>query len=152
MKKNIRLYTATPLWVYFLTPSFVFLIILPGSFIINSIVLSVGFALLRIPGKLSLYKKLILKIWCFNLISIIVCAFLLWTAVEFEAWRWYDEFFILIVVLVPVVISYLLNRCFSFNHLEISKIKRIILSLSLAVFTSPYLLLNLYLPVYHLLF
>jgi len=148
--KSIKLYTMDPLWVLFLYPSFV-CVLLSGSFIVNSVVLLAGFALLKIPNKLKIYKKMIWKVWLFGLASIALCALLLWVWTE-RMWtkaQFPPAWFEYIVILLPGAATYFLNYHFALKRLEITKPKRILFSLALAVLTSPYLLLR---PYYHFVY
>jgi len=168
-KKNINLYTVTPYWYFFVYPSFVLFILLPGSFILNSVVLFAGLILLKAPQKINTYRKLIIKIWLASLPSIIICAVILWATVEIQVIARFACFFRPTVIFIPGFGNYypslyglieflviaaptaILNYRFSFNNIEISKRGRILFSLSLAVFTSPHQFLNSYTSIYHLL-
>ena len=150
--KNIKLYSANPWWIYFTFPLFILLILL-GSFILNNIILIIGLFVFKIPDKIKVYKKTILKIWFFCILSNIILAIILWVFTESQLWAFFDNFVSLIIVLlIPGTVAYLLNYLFTFNNLKISKLKKILFSLILAVFTSPYLLfLHFYSPIYHFL-
>ena len=68
-KKGTKLYNVLfPLWMLMLFPQ-VWLIVLPGNFIIDSLVLIISLFVLKISDKKSKYKKYILKIYGFGMLS-----------------------------------------------------------------------------------
>lgn len=67
MKKDVKLYNVLfPLWLLLLFPR-MWLIVLPGNFIIDSIVLLVTTSIMRIEGKWEFFKMFILKVYIFGI-------------------------------------------------------------------------------------
>lgn len=57
-KKEIRLYNLLfPIWMFFIWPSVLWLILLPANFVIDSVVLLLAMYALRLENRLSLWKK-----------------------------------------------------------------------------------------------
>lgn len=68
-KKAVKLYNVLfPFWMLMLVPS-LWLIVLPGNFIIDSLVLVVSMAALKLADRKTLYKRSILKIFGFGLLA-----------------------------------------------------------------------------------
>ena len=62
MKKDVKLYNVLfPFWMLLLFPQ-MWLIVLPGNFIIDSLVLLISMAVLKISDKKQWYNQHILKI------------------------------------------------------------------------------------------
>ena len=62
-KNSVKLYNVLfPFWMLLLFPQ-MWLVILPGNFIIDSLVLIIGMSALKIADKKQWYKKHILKIF-----------------------------------------------------------------------------------------
>lgn len=67
--KDVKLYNVLfPFWMILLFPS-MWLIILPGNFIIDSLVLVISMYALKLSFKKEFYKKHILKIFSFGILS-----------------------------------------------------------------------------------
>lgn len=57
-KKEIRLYNLLfPIWMFFIWPSVLWLILLPANFVIDSVVLLLTMYALRLENRISLWKK-----------------------------------------------------------------------------------------------
>ena len=70
--RNIKLYNALfPFWMILMFP-WMWLIVLPGNFIIDSLVLIISMYALKISDKKQWYKKHILKIFVFGMLSDII--------------------------------------------------------------------------------
>ncbi|WP_294186413.1 hypothetical protein [uncultured Clostridium sp.] len=62
-KSSIKFYNLIfPIWLIWLFP-LTWIIILPGNFIIDSLVLLITLKVLNINEKKNVYKKAILKVW-----------------------------------------------------------------------------------------
>ena len=135
-KRNIRLYSTIPFWFYCLHLLFIILPVAAGVFVANGIVLFVGIALLRVPKKASTFLKMIWKIWLNNFLGIVIFLILLWVVGNIQVWEWFNRIFVFIeVILLPGAASCFLNYRFTLNRMEISKRSKVILSLSLTIFT-----------------
>ena len=83
--KQMKLYNVLfPFWMLMLMP-LLWLVVLPGNFIIDSLVLLAGMALLKIADRKQFYKKHIFKIFAFGMLSdLIGAAYMLILIVGFE--------------------------------------------------------------------
>ena len=138
MKKEIRLYNVLfPLWMLLLFPQ-MWLIVLPGNFLIDSLVFLISMKVLGIQNKKAQYKKNILKIFCIGLLSDMAgAAFLLVMMMGFELGRMGDELYLTIpAMLISAVLIFVLNYFVTFKSYE--KKARWKLSLTFAIVTAPY--------------
>lgn len=137
-KKDIKLYNVLfPLWMLLLFPQ-AWLIVLPGNFIIDSAVLLISMMILKIADKKQWYKKYILKIYGFGMLSdIIGSAYMLFMIMVFEVGNGGDELYLTIPALViSAALIFGLNYYVTFR--KIDKKLRFKLSLIFAVVTAPY--------------
>lgn len=68
-KSSIEFYNMIfPIWLIWLFP-LTWIIILPGNFIIDSLVLLITLKLLNINEKKNIYKKTILKVWGYGFLA-----------------------------------------------------------------------------------
>ncbi len=153
-KKNIKLYNMIfPIWGMILFPAF-WIIIIPLNFLIDSVVLTVSMRYLKLDNKLHLYKKTILKVVAFGFLSDIIGALFVFGVaslddvfpvlehIVYEPANSLITFLIMaIIVAITGVIIYVFNKKVSFKKLEVDEVYKHKLSLSLAVFTAPYLFL-----------
>ena len=73
-----RLYNVLfPMWLFYLLPTGVWLIILPANFLIDSLVLYFGGRYLHIKDLVKLWKRCIFRIWVIGFISDILGALLI---------------------------------------------------------------------------
>lgn len=135
---DIKLYNVLfPLWMLILFPQ-TWAIILPGNFIIDSIVLIISLVALRITEKKRFYKRHIFQIWGFGMLSDIIGAaymfLLLWA---FEIGSMGDEPYLTIPALViSAALIFVLNYFVTFRKSD--RILRRKLALVFAVVTAPY--------------
>lgn len=137
-KKDIKLYNILfPLWMLLLFPQ-AWLIVLPGNFIIDSLVFLISMLLLKISNKKQWYIKHIVKIYIFGLLAdIIGSAYMLIMAFVFHVGRLGDELYLTVPGLViSAVLIFVFNYFITFK--KIDKTTRQRLSLILAVVTAPY--------------
>ena len=74
MKKDVKLYNVLfPVWMLLMFP-FVWVLVIPGNFLIDSIVLLISMKALHIAEKKLFYKKHIVKIFIFGFLSDIIAA------------------------------------------------------------------------------
>ena len=136
--KSIKLYNVLfPVWMFTLLPA-MWLVIIPGNFIIDSAVLLISLAVLKIADKKEWYKKHILKIFAFGFLADIIGAlFLLLMLFVLEDVLFDCEFlFSLIGMVISAALIYLFNYLFTFKKAE--KSIRLKLSLIFAIATAPY--------------
>lgn len=141
--RDVTLYNVIfPLWMILLFPQ-MWLVVLPGNFLVDSLVLLISLAALGIPAKKRWYKHCILKIFGFGLLADAIGAgYMLLMLLVFEAGSGGSE---LILSLPALVISgvmiFVLNYFFTFDivgtHI-LDKPLRLKMSLIFAVVTAPY--------------
>ncbi|MDO4175388.1 MAG: hypothetical protein Q4D42_11555, partial [Eubacteriales bacterium] len=70
MKRNVRLYNILfPMWMFWLWPTPVWLIILPANFVIDSLVLLAAMKWKRIADWKNAWRKSIVKVWLLGFLS-----------------------------------------------------------------------------------
>ena len=137
-KKGIKLYNVLfPFWMLMLFPQ-LWLIILPGNFIIDSLVLIIRLKLLKIGDRKQWYKTYILKIFIIGMISDIMgSAYMLFMMLVFDVGYMGDELYLTIPGLVIASVwIFLLNYHVTFKNLD--KKMRLKLAVIFAVATAPY--------------
>lgn len=155
MKKPVRLNNILfPIWLFWLLPTYVWLIILPANFVIDSLVLVITMNVFRLENKLSVWKHSILKVWIIGFVSDFIGAAVIFGIMlvldsvipRFNTILFPGTTLISLpgVVLAGVLI-YFLNRRFSFTKCELSAAQVHKFSLALAVFTAPYAMM---IPLY----
>ena len=155
MKKNIRLYNILfPIWMFWLLPTVIWLIILPANFVFDSLVLGIAMKVRGVEDKFRVWKQSILKIWLIGFISDLVGAagiLGLMIVLNLAQPHW-DTFHFPGTSLISLpgvalagALIYFLNRRFSFTRCDLSDIQVRRLSLALAVFTAPY---AMFIPLY----
>ncbi len=137
MKKETRLYNVLfPVWMLFLFP-ITWLVVLPGNFIIDSMVLLVSITLLGIDEKKSFYKKNILKIFSFGILAdAIGSAYMLGIMFRGQAASADDLSLTIPALLISSVLIFVFNYFVTFKNC--GKKARLLLPLIFAVITAPY--------------
>lgn len=139
MKNNVKLYNVMfPLWMIMLIAPTVWIFVLPGNFIIDSIVLIISLYAMKISDKRSFYKKSIVPIFLSGLIAdFIGSTFAFCLVFFFELGKMGDEFYITVPsLLISACLIYVLNYFTSFK--KVSGVNRVRLSLIFALVTAPY--------------
>lgn len=137
-KNDIKLYNVLfPFWMLLLFPQ-LWLIVLPGNFIIDSLVLIISMFLLKISDKKHYYKRHILKIYGFGMLSDIVgSAYMLLLMLVFQVGRMGDEPYLTIpALIISAVLIFVLNYFVTFKNTD--KALRLKLSVIFAIVTAPY--------------
>lgn len=137
-RKDVKLYNVLfPFWMLMLFP-ITWLIVIPGNFIIDSIVLIISLAILKVSDKKQFYKKYILKIYCFGMLSdIIGSAYMLILTMGFQLGRMGDEWYITVpALIISGILIFVFNYLITFKKSD--RKLRFILSLIFAVITAPY--------------
>lgn len=137
-KNDIRLYNVLfPFWMLLLFPQ-IWLIVLPGNFIIDSLVFLAGMMILKTTEKKQWYKKYILKIYAFGMVSdLIGAAYMLLMMIAFNVGNMGDEPYLTIpALIISAALIFVLNYFITFR--KIDKKSRMQLSLIFAVITAPY--------------
>ena len=136
-KSGAKLYNVLfPVWMLVLFPA-VWIVVLPGNFIIDSLVLVLGMRVLNISDKKTFYKKSIFKIFCFGLLSDLIGSAMLFLFLALELVTRGDELYVTIpAVLLSAAMIFVFNYFVTFK--AIPKEERVKLSLTFAVITAPY--------------
>lgn len=141
MKKNreeIKLYNVLfPFWMLMLFP-LLWLIVLPGNFIIDSLVLLISMLVLKIENKKQYYKSHIIRIYCFGLLSDFVgSAYMLIMMLAFEVGNMGDEPYLTIpALIISAALIFVFNYWFTFKGS--GRKTRLIMSLVFSIVTAPY--------------
>ena len=137
-RKSVKLYNVLfPVWFLMLLPQ-LWLVILPGNFIIDSLVLVVSMYALKITEKKAFYKQHILKIFLFGMLSdIIGAAYLFVMAFVFELGIMGDELYLTgPALLIAAGMIFVFNYFVTFKSEE--KPLRLRFALIFAIVTAPY--------------
>lgn len=137
-KGDVVLYNLLfPFWMLLMFPV-VWLIVLPVNFIIDSLVLLLFMLVLKIENKKQYYKKHILKIYAFGMLSDLVGAgYMLLMMAGFQVGNMGDELYLTLPALaISAVVIFGLNYFITFC--TDNKKQRLLLSLAFAVVTAPY--------------
>ncbi len=159
MKRHtIRLYNLIfPIWIFWMVPSLLWLLLLPANFLWDSLVLLAAAGWLRLQGKKELWKRSIVKVWLIGFAADFAGAalslalmLLLNTFLDSHIFDPYHFPGATLHAIPGVCLAgwliWRLNRRYSFGKADISEAMAGRLSLLLAVFTAPYLMM---LPMYH---
>ncbi len=138
MKKEVKLYNALfPLWMLLLFPQ-IWYIVLPGNFIIDSLVLLVSMLVFKVENKTKCYTSSILKIFGFGILSDVVgSAYMLTMTVVFQLGRMGDEPYLTVpALIISAILIFVLNYFITFKKYD-QKL-RFKMSLIFAIVTAPY--------------
>ena len=141
MKKAIKeekLYNVLfPFWMILFFPQ-LWAIVLPGNFIIDSVVFAVSMLCLRLENKKHWYKKCILKIFGLGMLAdIIGSLYMLALMLLFKIGNMGDELYLTLPALfISAVLIFVFDYFISFRQMD--KKIRLILSLIFAILTAPY--------------
>lgn len=137
-QKNIKLFNVLfPFWMLMMMP-LLWLVVLPGNFIIDSLVLLLSMAILKISDRKQFYKKHIFKIFAFGMLSdLIGAAYMLVLMVGFQVGNMGDEPYLTVpALIISAIMIFVFNYFVTFRKIE--KPLRIKLSLMFAIVTAPY--------------
>ncbi len=126
-----------PFWMIMMFP-IAWLVILPGNFIIDSLVLLISMAALKITDRKLCYKKYIFKIFTFGMLSdIIGAAYLMLMMLVFEVGVMGDELYLTLPALfISAVLIFILNYYVTFKNVD--KPLRLKMSVIFSTVTAPY--------------
>ena len=119
-KKNVKLYNVLfPFWMLLMFPV-TWWIVLPGNFIIDSVVLLVSLKLLKVMDKKQWYKQHILKIYLFGMLSdVIGAAYMFLMMTGFEIGQMGDELYLTVPALVlSAFLIFIFNYFVTFRKVE----------------------------------
>ena len=137
-KKDVRLYNVLfPVWML-LTLPYLWWLVIPGNFIIDSLVLVIAMAALKMENRKAFYKKHILRIFGFGFLADILAALPMWGMMLLELGGDYGDSPLMTVpgVALAGVLIYVFNYHVTFRACEQVLRKR--LSLTFAIATAPY--------------
>ncbi|MPM85378.1 hypothetical protein SDC9_132458 [bioreactor metagenome] len=165
--KTTKLYNVIfPIWMLWIFP-LTWLVILPANFVIDLLVTALTMKVLKIDHIWATAKPVILKVWLFGFLAdligtavMLVATFLDEGTLGPAAGKWwyqnisypvnynpfqsvYGFLWVTLCVVLAAFMIYLFNRKVSFKKAPLTDRQKRQLSLSLAVFTAPYLF---YLP------
>ena len=135
---DVKLYNVLfPFWMLLLFPA-AWLIVLPGNLIIDSLVLLLGLAILKIPEKKLWYKRHILPIFGFGMLADLVGAgYMLLMVAVLDYGRMGDEPILTVpALLLSAALIFVLNYFVTFRKAD--RPLRTRLSVLIAVITAPY--------------
>lgn len=138
MRKTTKLYNILfPIWMLWMFP-LTWLIIIPGNFIIDSLVLIISMIILKIDDKKIFYKKNILKVYLFGMLADIIGALLIFFMFfVLQIGVSSDELYLTIPgVLLSSIMIFVFNYFITFKKLD--KKNKLKLSLIFAIITAPY--------------
>ena len=70
MKRDIKLYNVMfPIWMFYLLPTVLWLIILPVNFAVDTLVVLLVLSRLRIQNRREIWKKSILRVWLLGFLA-----------------------------------------------------------------------------------
>ena len=136
--KQVRLYNVLfPFWMLMLFP-ITWLVVLPGNFLVDSLVLLISLRVLKIADRKLWYKRHILKIFTFGMLSDLVgAAYMLLMLAKFDIGYMGDEPYLTMpAILIAAVLIFLSNYYITFRKVE--KPLRLKLALTFAIVTAPY--------------
>ena len=137
MKNDIKLYNVLfPFWMLLLVPS-LWLIVLPGNFVIDSLVLLAAMAIFKIADRKRWYKKYIVPIFSFGILSDLIGSGYMLLMVVLNVSRMGDEWYLTVpAILIAAAAIFLLNYFVTFRREE--KAIRLKMALTFAIVTAPY--------------
>lgn len=157
-KKSIKLYNVIfPVWLLIFFPPII-LFVLPANFFIDLTVIVLTMKFLKMDNIKGIAKKVILKVWIFGFISDIIGSIFMFVGGVASGNDWwqtniaipvmYSPFssiwgfmWIVMCLLISAFFIYLFNYKVCFKKVTIADIEKKKLSLSLTIFTAPYLFL-----------
>lgn len=137
-KKDIRLYNVLfPMWALMSLPMLWYLVI-PGNFLVDSVVLVIAMAVLKLENRRTFYKKHILAVFGFGFLADILAALPMYGALMLELGGPYCDSPLMTVPCTALagVLIYVFNYYITFRKCGPELRKR--LSLTFAIATAPY--------------
>ena len=125
-----------PIWFMWLYPQ-LWIYILLGNFLIDSVIYVISMFILKMENKLKLYKEHIFPIFIFGLVSDFFGSIFILILNAFGISVSGDDYLLIaIAVLVSAILIFVFNYVGTFN--ELNKRDRLVLSLIFAIITAPY--------------
>lgn len=136
--RGIKLYNILfPFWMLLLLPP-LWLVIIPGNFIIDSLVFIVSMCILKLSDKKQWYKKHIFKIYAFGMLAdVIGAAYMLLMMAGFEVGNMGDELYLTLpALIISAALIFVFNYFITFRKAD--KKLRLQFSLIFTIITAPY--------------
>ena len=126
-----------PFWMLQLFPV-VWLVVLPANFLVDSLVLLISLRVLKIAERKGWYKRHILKVFSFGMLSDLAgAAYMLLMMIHFDMGYMGDEpYLTLPAIFIAAVLIFLSNYFITFRKAD--KPQRLKLALIFAIVTAPY--------------
>lgn len=162
MHKGMTLYNVIfPIWLLALFP-ITWIVVIPANFLIDLLVMLGAMKYLKVINKKQIIKKAIFKVWIIGFIADFVGSFFMFLVnlinINYNSalgkW-WYenlaspvmynpfDSIYAILWTTICVIISaaliYILNKKWTLKHTGLNQYQKHKISLTLAVFTAPYL-------------
>lgn len=138
MKKDVRLYNVLfPVWMLLTLPT-IWYIVIPGNFLIDSLVLFLAMKAMKIEEKWEFYRSHIVPVFLLGFLADILAAVPMWLGVYLDLGGTYGDSPLLTVpgVLLAGGMIYVFDYYVSFRKLK--KPLRRNLALTFALATAPY--------------
>lgn len=156
MRRDIKLYNLIfPMWgIYFFSLVFLYfyILLLPANFIVDTVMLFLIFALLKLPGKKELYKESIWKAWGFGFLADILASGVL-VGVHMTGMLPFNPYLPISTVAAFVfttggvvmagILIYFFHMKWVWKDVEIEEAQKRKIALGMAILTAPYMM---YLP------
>ena len=138
MKKDVRLYNVLfPVWMLMTLP-IIWWIVIPGNFLIDSLVLVIAMKVLKLENRKAFYCKHILPVFLLGFLADLLASAPMWLGMYLELGGTYGDSPLLTIpgVVLAGVLSYLFDYYVSFRKLDKPLRKK--LALTYAIATAPY--------------
>ena len=135
--KPVRLYNVLfPLWFLMIFPV-TWLVVLPGNFLIDSLVLIISLRVLKVAERKSWYKRHILPVFGFGLLADAIGAAFLFLMMVLEVYNFDNELWLAIpAMLLAAGLIFVFNYFVTFR--KAAQPIRLRLALTFAIVTAPY--------------
>lgn len=151
VKRDVKLYNLLfPVWMFYFLPTVLWLLILPGNFLVDSAVLFAAMTVFHLAEKKEIWKRSILPVWVVGFLSdfagaALTFGLMLLTDQFTPGWDTFlfpgGQLLVLPGIALAGVLIYFLNRRFSFRKTGLAAPDIHRLCLALALFTAPYTML-----------
>lgn len=126
-----------PFWMLLIFPP-LWLVVLPGNFLVDSLVLVVSMLIFKVEEKKEFYKRSILKIFSFGLLADgLGSLYMIGLMVLFKVGNMGDELYLTIpALIISALFIFIFNYFVTFKRQQ--KAQRFSFSLIFAIVTAPY--------------
>lgn len=138
MKKDVRLYNVLfPVWMLLTLPT-IWYIVIPGNFLIDSLVLFLLMKVMKLEEKWEFYREHIIPVFLLGFLADILASLPMWLGVYLELGGIYGDSPLLTIpgVILAGVLIYVFDYYISFRKLDRPLRRK--LALIFAVVTAPY--------------